>query len=274
MTAKKEHDCKEVKRVMTDHMSGRPPDGGLPEAEAAAFIQTHTTACPRCRREYRVLQAIHGAAQGVEKNADLFMQNIDWDANAVNVSRTARVKSSRVQRLVPLQVRQWKFAAPVMAALLFVGVMVGYLLFHSSPTGPKALGPGDGTPSASGATLARLETTLARKELRRFFQQTQLMLTELMRPCGEASAPVPAVSHAQVRVLLNKSRYFEQDLGNPRLASARPLMRKIEWVLYELSSTNDNLSCQQVRRLQQYIKKEQLLLKLHLVGKDIEYNEV
>ncbi|HLP45172.1 MAG TPA: hypothetical protein VK469_04460, partial [Candidatus Kapabacteria bacterium] len=106
--------------------------------------------------------------------------------------------------------------------------------------------------------------------------QTQLLLTDLMRQCDEngAAAWSNGKSRQRVQALLNKNRYFNEDISNPELLSTRRLLKKIEWLLYEMMEIDDKGSCRQLKRVQDYIRKEKLLLKLRLVGKDISYNEV
>jgi hypothetical protein len=73
----------------------------------------------------------------------------------------------------------------------------------------------------------------------------------------------------RVKLLLNRSKYFTRDLDNPRLMSSRNLLKKIEWLLYEILSLNDAVSCRQLQQIQDYIRQERLLLKIRLIGKDI-----
>jgi hypothetical protein len=112
--------------------------------------------------------------------------------------------------------------------------------------------------------------------MQRYFQKTQLLLTDLMRQCEEdgTASWTTGLNRERARTLLNKNRYFNQDLSNPQLLSTRQLLKKIEWLLYEMLTLDEEASCDQLYRLQDYIRQERLLLKLRLVGKDISYNEV
>jgi hypothetical protein len=78
----------------------------------------------------------------------------------------------------------------------------------------------------------------------------------------------------RVRALLGKSRYFKRSLDDPQLMSSKQLLEKIEWLLYEILMSDDETSCQQLQRLQEYIKRERLLLKIRLVGKELSLSEV
>jgi hypothetical protein len=80
----------------------------------------------------------------------------------------------------------------------------------------------------------------------------------------------------RVRTLLGKSRYFRENLDNPQLLSSKPLLKKIEWLLYEILMTNieEDISCKKLQQLQDYIKQERLLFKIRLVGKELTLSEV
>ena len=161
-----------------------------------------------------------------------------------------------------------------MAGIFLLGIWLGYLFFHVTPTGPV----GTSVPTSSKSSLDRLENTLARKEVASYFDQTQLVLTDLMKQCrtdGSFSLQ-NQVDMRRVRTLLEKSRYFREDLDNPQLLSSKPLLKKIEWLLYEILMTNieEDISCKKLQQLQDYIKQEQLLLKIRLVGKELQLSEV
>jgi hypothetical protein len=156
---------------------------------------------------------------------------------------------------------------PITAAVLIFGVFLGYLLFHTSP-GKSLYQP---QASIQQASLARLETTLAEREIVNYFEEAHLVLTDLMRSCDANGAAVypDRLNRSQVKLLLNRSKYFSRELDSPRLLISKGLMKKIEWLLYEILTLEDSISCTQLQQLQDYIRREQLLLKIRLMEKDI-----
>ncbi|MCX6579935.1 MAG: zf-HC2 domain-containing protein [Candidatus Aminicenantes bacterium] len=273
----KEYKCKEIKKIMMDYLSGELA-GADPRSKV---MENHLHTCSRCSREYAILKEIYSETRRVGDAAEAVMETIDWEENALDISRGIRIDESR-QRVrarrpswgFSLPTLGWKLAVPAMAGVFILGICLGYLLFYHAPQRPLALEeifkPGDE------GLISRLETTLTRREMQGYFLQTQLLLTDLMRQCDEdgAAAWSGGASRQRVRELLNKNRYFNQDLSNPELLSARRLLKKIEWLLYEMVELDEKGSCKELQRLQDYIRKERLLLKLRLVDKDISYKEV
>lgn len=273
----KEYKCKEIKKRMVDYLSGELA-GGDPQSKV---MENHLHTCSHCSREYAILKEIYSETRRVGDAADAVMETIDWEENALDISRSIRINESRQHARAwrpswnfPLPSLGWKLAVPTLAGVFILGIWLGYLLFYQAPQRPLAMDeifkPGDE------ALISRLETTLTRREMQGYFLQTQLLLTDLMRQCGEDGAATwsSGASRQRVQALLNKNRYFNEDLSNPELLSTRRLLKKIEWLLYEMVELDEKGSCKELQRLQDYIRKERLLLKLRLVGKDISYKEV
>lgn len=272
--------CKEIKRMMVDYLSGELANSD-PRSKT---MENHLQTCPQCHREYAVLEEIYSETRRVGDAAEAVMETIDWEENVLDISRAVRIDESRRRARswkpswsFALPSLNWKLAAPVLAGVFILGISLGYLLFYQARQSPpghlaeeKFLDPGDE------ALISRLETTLTRREMQGYFLQTQLLLTDLMRQCDEdgTAAWSSGASRQRVQALLNKNRYFNEDLSNPELLSTRLLLKKIEWLLYEMVELDEKSSCRELQRLQDYIRKERLLLKLRLVGKDISYKEV
>jgi hypothetical protein len=221
-----------------------------------------------------ILQRIQQETDAIRDAAEASMETIDWEENAQIITRSVRFRERRRAWSFSLPAFNWKLAVPTLASVLLLGVWLGYLLFYNVPS-DSVTEPYEVKPTAEFA-LARLETTLAKKEMQGYFQQTQMLLTDLMRQCDEEGMVTWAaqVNRKRVKTLLNKNRYFRQDINNPQLLSTRPLLEKIEWLLYEILTLNDEVSCRKLQHLQDYIRRERLLLKLRLVSKDISFKEV
>jgi anti-sigma factor RsiW len=262
--------CKNINRLMVDLLSGESAE--VPEKDIA-MVEAHAAACSRCRDEYKLIQEMYRTIRETSEAAEREMEQIDWNANAENISLGVRFKHSRRSR-APRFHFSWLLAIPTLTAVFILGIWLGYFLFYNN-TRPNPL-TADGEPVRVKTTLARLETTLAKREMEVYFQQTQMLLTDLMRQCGEdgTGAWTSGLTRKQARILLNKNRYFSEDLSNPHFLSSRRLLKKLEWLLYEIVTLDENASCDQLQLLQNFIRKERLLLKLRLVGKDIDFQEV
>ena len=266
--------CKEIKKIMMDYLSQELTHNGPLSRESIATMENHLKCCARCWREYQVLQSIHRENRQIETEAKAMMATIDWEENARDITQGLRFKFKRPSQTwsFPFQPMNWKLAVPTLAGIFILGLWLGYLLFNTA----SQVSLSREKPLEADVTLARLETTLAKKEMQRYFQKTQLLLTDLMRQCEEdgTASWTTGINRQRARTLLKKNLYYEKDLSNPQLLSTRRLLKKIEWLLYEMLTLDEEASCDRLYRLQDYIRKERLLLKLRLVGKDISYKEV
>jgi hypothetical protein len=124
--------------------------------------------------------------------------------------------------------------------------------------------------------LERLEATLARREAREYFQQSQLVLTDMMEQCDDnkAFSWKDRMDMRRIETLLNKNRYLSSHTDDPDLMSSQKLLKKIEWLLYEIILNKDDNSCDKLEQLQTFIKEEKLLLKIRLAGKELSSGEV
>ena len=222
----------------------------------------------------QLLQRIQQETDAVRNAAEVSMETIDWEENAHMITRGVRFKERRPAWSFSLPAFNWKLAVPTLAAVLLLGIWLGYLLFYNASPGriDREL---EKEPEARFA-LARLETTLAKKEMQGFFQQTQMLLTDLMRECEEDGMATwtAQVNRERVKTLLDKIRYFNQDKDNPQLLSTRPLLEKLESLMFEILTLNEEVSCHKFQRIRDYIRRERLLLKLRLVSKDVSFKEV
>ncbi len=223
------------------------------------------------------MKDIFNETSQVEDEAQLLMDSIDWDKNAELITDSIgikRFKPPTASRGFSLRTLSWKLAVPALTCFFLMGIWLGYLMFSNAPTTtvPSDLVPGQDI------SLARLENTLARKEMAGYFKQSQVLLTDLMRQCDDTgtSGPTDGLNIRRVKTLLNKNHYLSRDITDPQLLSSRKLLKKIEWLLYEMVSMEegDGTDCNKLQQLQDYIRQERLLLKLRLVGKDINYSEI
>jgi len=254
------------------------------------ILEEHISDCPKCKNEFAIIRRINEDTCSLDDACEREMATIDWEENAYTISSRIPFKqvssSPSYSRWAGLRFYfrelsyrfQWKYAVPVVAGIFLLGISLGYFLFHVSPTGSDEL-KNELVPIASSEdSVATLENTLARKEITGYFSQTQLVLTDLMKQCNNDGtfSFQSQMDLQRVRSLLDKNRYFNQNLNDPQFMSSKKLLKKIEWLLFEIlmSDTNDKTSCQKLQELQEYIKNERLLFKIRLVGKDLSVSEI
>jgi hypothetical protein len=268
--------CKEIKRsnLLVDYASAP----GELSPEKVLELEMHLDACKTCSQEYKLMLRLNEESAHLDAECSRVMAGIDWEKNAELISSSIPFASPAAQVS-----RRWggfspafnlKLATAALSLMLFIGIGIGYLLFRqpSNPQVPVMVRKG----AEVDTSLAQLENTLAKREVRQYFQQSQLVLTDLMGQCSPdgSFAWKNQLDIRQVRALLSKSRYFKRNLDNPDLLGSKQLLKKIEWLLYELLMNSDDTSCQKLERLQEYIKEERLLFKIRLIGKELSPSEV
>ena len=254
--------CDQINDIMIDYA------GGDISAEEIGQAKEHLNVCGRCKTEYRQYVEIFKNMESLNRESDLLMEKIDWEKNAQDISRSIRLKRAAAEKKFSFtfNILNWKILAPITTVVLLFGIYLGYLLFHVSPG--ETIFPAE---SQQQISLAHLEAMLAEKEVSGYFKEAQFVLTDLMRRCdvdGEALYQ-DRLNRDRVKLLLSRNKYFSRNLDNPRLLSSRNLLKKIEWLLYEILTLDDAASCRQLQQLQDYIRQERLLLKIRLIGKDI-----
>jgi hypothetical protein len=276
-TKSKTHKCKDINPLLVDYASGQLLPADIQR------IEEHLPTCQNCREEYALMRHLSRETRRLDEECNAVMASIDWEKSARTITGNIPFEeASRKSKKSWFDFDRskisfsWKLAVPAMAGIFLLGIWLGYLFFHVTPTGT----PGPFAPGLSDSTssLDRLENTLARKEVASYFDQTQLVLTDLMKQCStDGSFSLQnQVDIRRIRTLLGKSRYFKENLDNPQLLTSKPLLKKIEWLLYEILMTDmeEDISCKKLQQLQDYIKQERLLLKIRLVGKELKLSEV
>ncbi len=279
---KQKHDpCSELNERLVDHAARE-----LNEQEARQ-VEAHLDSCTDCRDTFDFLQQLEADEHHLEADCAAAMASIDWEASAEEITNRIpfeepaaayRPRRSRSRRWLPGFNFQfgWKLLVPTMAGVLLLGVWLGYLFFHVSPY-PMLTDDGGNPPEK---TLARLENTLARKEMAGYFKQSQLVISDLMNRCDtEGSFSMQdQVDMRRVRRLLSKSRYVQQNAKEPQFMANKELLDKLDWLLYEILMTDTqsdkDMTCEKMEKLQEYIKEEKLLFKLRLADKELSLDEV
>jgi hypothetical protein len=276
-TKTKRHKCKDINPLLVDYASGQHLPADIQR------IEEHLSTCRNCREEYTLIQQLNRETHRLDEACNAVMASIDWEDTAYTITGNIPFEEAPRKSKKPwfdFNLSRisfsWKLAVPAMTGIFLLGIWLGYLIFHVTPTGPA--GPAVTSTQKEVLSLDRLENTLARKEVVSYFDQTQLVLTDLMKQCStdESLSLQNQVDIRRVRTLLGKSRYFKENLNNPQLLSSKPLLKKIEWLLYEIlmNDIEEDTSCKRLQQLQNYIKQERLLFKIRLVGKELKLSEV
>lgn len=253
-------------------------------------METHFKECPGCNEEYELIRRIRLESKELDTTCDEVMASIHWEENAYRIAGKIPFKSPFSQAKQPssswfrfftvqgMQHFGWKIAGPLLATVFLFGIGLGYLFFHSSERPYKLITPDLPVESTQTKSLARMENTLARKEAANYFDRSQIVLSDVLKQCNTQGSFSfsDSVDMKRVRMLLNENRYFNRNLDDPQLMSSKDLVKKIDWVLFEIMMTDvdSGSSCEKIQKLKEYIEKEKLLFKIRLIQKDLNISEV
>ncbi|MCK4836189.1 MAG: zf-HC2 domain-containing protein, partial [Candidatus Aminicenantes bacterium] len=209
-------ECTEVKKLLVAYSAKE-----LSDTETNR-VRDHINRCPSCLEEYNKIRDVFGGIEKLRDENTTVIKETDWIKRAQELGDLLIRYPKIIKKSFSSVFSGWRILAPVLASIFFLGLMLGYFLFHSEPTIKK-----DSFESGiADLSFTRIESTLAKKGVLEFFKQTQLLLTELMNKCDNETVVFlnKKMKEEQIRSLLLKSRYFSHDLHDPELLSSRNLL--------------------------------------------------
>ena len=218
------------------------------------------------------IKDISSIVNEINVDAEKQMEGINWDKNALDITRSVKLNKFNKKKRTGYFSFSLRYAIPVTAFIFIIGISLGYFLSISN-TG--SISP-DSFQKTSKITLAKLESTLNKRELNVYFEQAHLLLTEIMEVCKNNTIKIDTkyLNNRRVKNLLKMNRYFKKDSSESQLLVSQGLLKKIEWVLLEILMTDGELSCEKQKELQKYIIDERLLFKLRLLSSEASFSEV
>lgn len=224
-------------------------------------VLAHVSACSACRRELADWRALLAAAAEPDPALEAEMQGIDWDSLSARIAARGAAAGMAV---LPIRRHLAALMPWAAAALIVAAGLIAFLRFPLRRAAPPASG-------ADSAVIDHLQAGLARQEVIRYLQQSQLVFTDLLRECsGPQAAAYELRLYAQeAKDLLLKKRYFQQNLSSVEWLRVSPISAKIDWLSYEILQLEERQLCGQILRLQKVMEEEKLLLKIRLLEKDL-----
>jgi len=258
-------ECKKIKKLLVDFSVDEL------NFKETGKVKKHLDDCLSCTREFNSIKKIIDGVQVLDQESAKISEAHDWEQFPSKIVHTKHSQDRISSHGFYLKPSGWKILVPVLGSFFIMGIITGYLLFYKSSKEDVI-----GKSAFRTASLAKIETTLAKKEVGEYFKQSQLIITDLMKQCSlnETMTWKNQDNIKRIKLLLTKSRYFNQNLNNPQLLSTQILLEKIEWLLFELLIIDKDVSCEKLQHLQKFIQKERLLFKIRLIEKELFLSEV
>jgi len=263
--------CKKRRKDLVAYLSGELPQG------LAAAWKEHLEECPACRSESERIQDVFREAGKMEEDIRRVMAGVDWEglpariADAVERTEVPAKKPSagRTRSVFRPALR------PVLAGLL-AGVAVGSLLTLFIFRTAVFRAPENGRILVPRGFYEKMELEMARRETIDYLNKSEYLLLDFIQTPAEKTAEFWRSEYASERTkaLLSQKRYIDSQLDEWSLAKAKAICDQIELLLLELSQTARNLPAGELEKLQDMVEEKQLLLKIKLVKRELEQNEV
>lgn len=265
--------CKKYEKELVAFLSGEL------EREERARVAFHIDRCAHCQNELQKIKETMESAGSLTPEIEKAMASVDWETLPSKIAESVfetvpfSSRSGRLRRFLGF-LFQPKLR-PVYAGIL-LGVLIGSLAtimilrfpFSGVKRGREFF--------VSRDFLERVELEMARRETLDYLNKSQYLLLDFVQASPEREREIWRSEFAfqKARDLLLKKKYINHQLNKFQMAKAKEICDQIEFLFYELTHISDQLSEEDLRRIQRLIEEKQLLLKIKLLRKELQESEV
>jgi hypothetical protein len=155
-----------------------------------------------------------------------------------------------------------------MAAVIVIGFGSIWLVNRPAPE-PPALSAAEAPGNA--AFLGKMQVAYAREATAQYLSECQDLLLTLMRAGKNCDGNNYDVSFEveRARRLIQRKQLLDSELKSPDVARAKALCDELDNFLVHLSTSDRCESPDKMRRMESYIQKEQLLLRINLLQSEL-----
>lgn len=242
-------------------------------------VEGHLETCQKCKAELLELKEVYEAADLLNVDMEKAIESVDWEnfptriADGVFDKKPSREKQPRRAGLGPflLQPRFRLVYAGILLGII-VGAVVTFLIFRSPPLqvaeGGKIIVPQ--------GFYDMMELEMARRDTIDYLDRSEYLLLDFVQSSPEKSVEFWQSDYAAQRALdlLSKKKYIDPQLDKIKLAKAKVICDQIELLFFELMQISDELSMEELKKIQRLIQERKLLLKIKLVRKELQKSEV
>jgi hypothetical protein len=232
--------------------------------EESHRVSAHLSQCAACRVELDGIRAVTGWLS----DAELFSppQELSWQFLPAKLAAQA-LSTPRVRRWMPLYFGSQGWVLTMAASLLLACGAI-WMLQHQ---GPAPAVPPMAAARDNAAFLARINALYARESTAEYLNQARDLMVNLLRANENCEGDNYDVSLevARAQQLLQRKRMMEPDLSNPDVLRAKALCDEIDHLLVNLSTSQSCARPEEIRRMEHYIEREQLLLRINLLQAEL-----
>jgi hypothetical protein len=227
-------------------------------------VRKHLETCARCRAEAEKI----GQIREWLTDPELFAPDTNYAWQQLPRRMAARAESTaQVKWWLPANLGSLGWTLSKAATILLA---CGAVWFVSRPVpAPKVVAT---APAPGNAVfLAKMQAAYAREATARYLSECQDLLLTLMRAgrnCDNDKYDV-SLEVTRARELLQRKQLLESELSSPNVAPAKPLCDELESFLVNLSTSDRCETLEKMRRMERYIREQQLLLRINLLQSEL-----
>ena len=251
-------DCGKVRELLVLHC-----EGAL-EEPSTSEVRDHLRTCAGCAREAAEIEEVRRRLADPE----LFAPRTDYAWQMLPSTLAARARPAKAaRRWLP-----WNLSSPawVLSLSATMALALGAIWLANRPVPapepiPSASAPGNA------AFVHKMQTAYAREATAQYLSECQDLLLTLMRSgkkCHGENVDV-AFEVERAQRLIQRKQLLDSELKSPDVASAKSLCDELENFLVNLSTSTSCESPDAMRRMESYIKRQQLLLRINLLQSEL-----
>jgi hypothetical protein len=254
------NDCDSVKDHLVLHAEGQLP------AEQRILVENHLASCARCREEVADI----GKILSWLADPELFAppEDYSWELLPRRLAERVLAAASPARKRLSDRPGLTGWALGLAAAFsLAFGLVWLARRQTSEPAAPVVQVEAPGNE----AFLRRIQSAHAREMTAQYLGECEDLLLNVMRAeksCQDDKYDV-SLEVNQARDLLRRKRLLDPDLRTPEVARAKDLCDELENFLIGLSTSEKCENPSNLHRLEQFIKKEQLLLRINVLQAEL-----
>jgi hypothetical protein len=266
-------DCKRTTRNLVAFLYGE-----LDEIEKK-HVATHLETCQECKDELLRLEEISEVADSLMADMERALVSVDWENLPARIADGLFDRESSQDRQ-PRQAGLWPFLVQPRFRLAYAGLLLGIivgavvtlLIFRSPPLQVAD----DGKIIVPRGFYDKMELEMARRETIDYLDSSEYLLLDFVQSSPEKSVEFWQSDFGSQKAmdLLSKKKYIDQQLDKIKLAKAKVICDQIELLFFELMQISEELSAEELGKIQLFIEERQLLLKIKLVRKELQKSEV
>jgi len=266
-------DCKKTNRNLVAFLYGE-----LDEIEKKQ-VSAHLETCQKCTDELRRLEEVYEAADSLNADMEKALVSVDWEnlptriADGVFEREPIRIRRPRRAGLWPFLFQpRFRLAYAGLLLGIIVGTVVTFLIFRA----PSLQFAEGGRIIVPQGFYDMMEFEMARRDTIDYLDRSEYLLLDFVQSSPEKSLEFWQSDYASQSAidLLSKKKYIDTQLDKIQLVKAKVICDQIELLFFELMQISEDLSMEDLRKIQRLIEERQLLLKIKLVRKELQKNEV